>query len=83
VGPGSYGSVGIEGAIVAADIAINLLRLEPAARLKRSKGLLGNLSLKLSPAGARSSRVDVVELLREIPQVSPKCKVKDSQMRWR
>ena len=55
-----------------ANLAVDFLRLEPAARFERGEGLLGDLSLKCGPAAGGSSCMDIVKLLREVPYVGPR-----------
>lgn len=62
---------GVQRAVVARDVAVDLLGFEPAPRLEGVKGLHGDLLLKVFPAAAREPGVYKVELVGEVPRLRP------------
>lgn len=73
VGPPGQGSVGVQRPVVAAEVGVDLLRLEPAAWFERGEGLRGDVGLERGPAPGGGACVNVVELVREVPRVGPRC----------
>lgn len=62
VRPPHHGAVGVHGAVVAGEVGVVLVRLEPATGLEGLEGLFGDLVFERGPAASSDTRVDEVEL---------------------